>query len=366
MKKILFSAYSLDIGGIETALVNLINYLSDLEQYEITLVLEKKQGIFLNSLNKKIHIIEYIPNRNKNVIIRKIVNLYQRLKFIFLYKNKYNFSVSFATYSLPASFVARTVSRNNCLWVHNDYIDLYNHNMDKFKEFFTKLKYDKFKHIIFVSKRANENFLKIFSEIHGNSSVCNNIINEDKILKKAEEKIEMKKDANMITFLNVGRHEEHQKKLTRLIQAASRLKNEGYRFKILFIGDGPETKLYQELIKKEKLENIILFLGRKENPYPYFKISDAVIITSEYEGYPVVFVESFILNIPIITTDVSDSKVDVKGKYGIVTTKEIESIYTAMKEFIKNGYQIKETFDAEKYNNEIIQKLNKLINSEGK
>ena len=43
MKKILFSAYSLNIGGIETALVNLINYLVDQEKYDITLALEKKE-----------------------------------------------------------------------------------------------------------------------------------------------------------------------------------------------------------------------------------------------------------------------------------------------------------------------------------
>ena len=45
MKKILFAAYSLDLGGIETALVTLINYLAK-KQYDITLVLEKKEGIF--------------------------------------------------------------------------------------------------------------------------------------------------------------------------------------------------------------------------------------------------------------------------------------------------------------------------------
>ena len=40
MKKLLISAYSLDIGGIETALITLLKYLHN--DYEITLVLEKK------------------------------------------------------------------------------------------------------------------------------------------------------------------------------------------------------------------------------------------------------------------------------------------------------------------------------------
>ena len=63
MKKILFAAHDLGLGGIETALVALINYLADVKQengykYEITLVLEKKQGIFLKNLNSRIKIIQ--------------------------------------------------------------------------------------------------------------------------------------------------------------------------------------------------------------------------------------------------------------------------------------------------------------------
>ena len=65
MKKILFAAYSLDLGGIETALVTLINYLAK-KKYDITLVLEKKEGIFLDTIDKNIEIIEYSPSYNKN------------------------------------------------------------------------------------------------------------------------------------------------------------------------------------------------------------------------------------------------------------------------------------------------------------
>lgn len=45
MKKLLFAAYDMNIGGIETSLLTLLNYLAD-KQYDITLVLEKKQGKF--------------------------------------------------------------------------------------------------------------------------------------------------------------------------------------------------------------------------------------------------------------------------------------------------------------------------------
>ena len=43
MKKILFSAYSMEVGGIETALITLLKNIKD--KYDITLVLEKKNKV---------------------------------------------------------------------------------------------------------------------------------------------------------------------------------------------------------------------------------------------------------------------------------------------------------------------------------
>ena len=176
----------------------------------------------------------------------------------------------------------------------------------------------------------------------------------------AEEKVNEKKDEGITTFINVGRHDEKQKKLTRIIEVAKRLKMNGYRFKMLWIGDGPDSNFYKEEIRKNKLQENIELLGRKQNPYPYFKISDCVILTSDYEGYPVVFLESFILNKPIITTKVSDYE-QVEGKYGYVTDKSIEDIYEKMKLFIEKGFDIKQEFDANQYNSEIIKKLERIF-----
>jgi len=121
--------------------------------------------------------------------------------------------------------------------------------------------------------------------------------------------------------------------------------------------------MYKQLVKEKELEENIIMVGSKENPYPYFNISDSVILTSDYEGYPVVFIESMVLDKPIITTDVSDAKIDIEGKFGIVTEKTEESIYEAMKNFIENGYEIKEKFNPEEFNKEILRKLEEVINA---
>jgi glycosyltransferase involved in cell wall biosynthesis len=358
MKKLLFSAYDMNIGGIETSLLTLLNTLIE-KDYDITLVLEKKQGIFLSELDSRIHVIEYKPSEIELIFVRKIVNCIKRIIFMLKYKNKFDFSASYATYSKMASFTARTASSNNALWAHANYLELFGGNSEKVKSFFNNLNTQQFKHIVFVCKSGADSFSKIFPMLDNRVTVCNNLINYNKIVNLSNSKIE--KEKTTYTFVNVGRHDEKQKKLTRVIEAAKMLKDENYKFKILFIGEGNDTKGYEELTKKYNLESYIEFLGAKKNPYPYMKFADCVILSSDYEGYPVVFSEAMVLNKPIITTNVSDALNDIQNKYGIVVNKTEEDIYIAMKEFIENGYTIKEQFVPQKYNENIMEKLENII-----
>lgn len=358
MKKLLFAAYSLDVGGIEKALITLVNKLQELG-YDITIVLEKKQGIFLDELNKNIKIIEYTPCQNKNVLIRKFKNMLKQLEFTLKYKNKYDFAASYATYSRPASFVARTASKNATLWVHTDYLAYYKKDVNQVKEFYSRIKYKKFKNVVFVSENAKDNFYKIFPDINQKLFVFNNLIDYKKIQKLANEKIDIKKE-NIVTFLNIGRHDEESKRLTRLIDASKMLVNNNLKFKVLLVGDGKDTQMYKRLVKEKQLEEYIIFVGQKKNPYPYFKVADCIVLSSEYEGYPVVFLESFVFNKPIITTKVSDYK-KIENNYGLTAEKTSQGIYEKMKLFIENGYEIKEKFNPEEFNNQTLSKLEKIF-----
>ena len=277
------------------------------------------------------------------------------------YKSKYDFSASFATYSLPSGFMARVASKNNALWVHNDYLSLEEGNIEKVKNFFENIHHKKYKHIVFVSNEEKESYLKIFPERKQTAIVCNNIINYEKIRKKSQEEIEIGRDTRMTTFINVGRHFENQKKISRIIEASKKLQEDGYKFRVLLIGDGEDTNRYKNMVKAMNLKDVVIFLGRKKNPYPYFKIGDCLVLSSDYEGYPVVFVEAFVLGLPIITTDVSDSSDEIEGKFGYVTKKNTEDIYLHMKKFLQEGFTLQARFDPIKFNNEQIEKIEKIM-----
>ena len=355
-KNILFSAYSLDVGGIETALITLLKQIN--KNYNITLVLEKNEGIFLKDLPKNINLITYIPSSNKNILFRKLCNFLKQQKFKLKYKNKFDFAACYATYSYSSAFIARNASKKSCLWVHNDYLNFFNKNIKEYKNFFNKLQVTKFKKIVFVSKNDKNIFLESFPNLNGKCIFCNNLIDYNKIIEKSKESIsDFNKQEKMITFINIGRHDEKQKKLSRIINASKRLHEEGYKFNVIFVGDGTDNLKY---IEQAKDDPNIIFLGVKKNPYPYLAQSDCFIMSSDYEGYPVVFIESQILGKPIITTDVSDAKKDIKDKYGIIVEKSEEGIYIGMKQFLKNGF-VTTKFDPEEFNEDILEKLNRII-----
>lgn len=370
MRNILFSAVTLDVGGIENALVTLVNYLAQLKDeeqnfmYNITLVLEKKQGVFLDTINKRIKIIEYEPSNNKLILIRKAINFLKQKQFIRQYKNKFDFSCCYATYSLPASFVARTASKNSALWVHSEYMGVLGEKTAYIK-FFNNIKIDKYKKIVFVSKNACDIFKEVYvlknKDLLPKIEVINNLINGKKIIHDSNEKINDLKKEKIYTFLNISRHTEEDKKISRLIKAADKLKNAGYKFRLILIGDGKDSIIYKDMANKLKLDDKLIFLGKKENPYPYYKLSDCFVLTSEYEGFPVVYNECRVLGLPIITTDVSDSKEVIDNKYGVVVEKNVESIFNAMKLAIDNGMKHCNEFNYEEYNKEIENKIQRLI-----
>ena len=86
-------------------------------------------------------------------------------------------------------------------------------------------------------------FKKVFPEMK-NVYAINNIIDYKNIIKKSQESVKEEINKNNTIFLNVGRHDEEQKKLSRIIEACNKLKKEGLKFKIIFVGDGKNNEEY--------------------------------------------------------------------------------------------------------------------------
>lgn len=355
-KMIIFNA-KLSYGGLESAMVEFIknSYLN--ENYDLTLYLTYfGKNNYLNELPNNIKIKCACPGA-WNLIGKLRAMFYFIYTYIYLFVNDYDFAICYTHHHPILARFARIASKRNVVFIHSNIVSgTTKRQQKKYK----KCKYNKFKKIVCVSeniKRELANFINIKENIY----YINNYIDGKKILEDAKKDVkDFEFDKNKIYFINVGRHDENVKKLMRIINATSKLNKEYSNFEVLFIGDGEGDKLYEEEIKKQNIKNIHL-LGKKIPPYSYMSKSSALLTTSLREGYPVVFIESMILNLPILTVDVSDAKKDIKDKYGIVVKNDDDAIYYAMKEFLDKGFRIKERFDYLEFNNKINEQLLKLF-----
>lgn len=354
-KRLLFTAHSLNVGGIETALINLVNRIN-LEKYQVDILLEKKEGIFLDKVKEEITVREFKVYNNKNVIIRKILNLSKRLIYTATDYHTYDFSCCYATYSLSGSKLSKIASVNNSIYIHSNYEHLYTKEKD-FREFFDNRDIRNFKHIIFVSNQAKDSFLKYYKEEETKCLVLNNFINTKEIEEKKKVKIEEKKPKDKTLFMFIGRLDDTSKKLGRAIHLIKEIK----KTELWIIGDGKDKDKYQEMVKKEKLENRIKFLGAKKNPFPYMNIADYIILTSDYEGFPVTYLEAITLHKPLITTiDVSDDKLDIGKDYASIISKDQQEMVNQVKEILKENKKPKK-IDVEKLQSTRMEEFEKLF-----
>lgn len=361
MKKVFIAANNMVIGGIEKSLINFINCINS-NGIEITLLLQEKKGELFDKLPENINIIEYKPYSDRNILIRKIKNRLKFISFIHSNKNKYDVSICFASYIYLPSIIIRKICKNNYMWVHSDYIQ--NMGEKEAGKFYKLMKYSKFKNLVFVSNSACNRYLKYFKKKNQNYVVCHNILDKDEIIEKGNEKINFNFKSETI-FLNVSRHEEMSKNITLMINACEKLKNDNEDFKLILVGDGPDSDMYKELVNQKKLEDYVIFLGNKMNPYPYYKNVDCFILSSKYEGNPTTVFEALTLGMPIISTDVGDVKEFVTTSNGIIFEQNnVDALYDSMKYYIKNKEKFIVDFDVDKYNERIVTTIKNIISKE--
>ena len=356
MKKLIFFAKHMEIGGLEKSLLNLLNSL-DPEKYSVELVLEERHGPLLEQLGDHISVKEYRLSACPFVPLRKLLNFTKRMLWKLRNGNKYDFSCSYCTYSLIGSRLAQYASPNSCLYVHNDYTTIYPDEKE-FADFFAQLRTEQFRHVLFVSNESKAAFTQRLPQYTDKCDVVNNIVEWEAVRSKAAEPCPITKAPDETLFVFVGRLDEPHKRMSRLLEAFAAARKVRGDIRLLMVGDGPDRKLCEELIETHGLSDTVTMVGAQTNPYPYLNAADCLVLSSDYEGFPVVYFEAMILGKDIITTiPVSDERVDV-GAYATVAEKTTESFAQAL-----IGYEKRNNvpLDMADLNRKRLEKLTKLM-----
>ncbi len=151
-----------------------------------------------------------------------------------------------------------------------------------------------------------------------------------------EEFFVIKKRKNNIPHLLFVGRVSIQKNPKRLIESVSRCKT---NLILDIVGDGDLLEETKKLVKQKNLKNVI-FHGRKvgRELIQFYRDSDAFILTSNEEAFPLTILEAMASGLPIIASDVKGNHDVVKG-VGILVNpptpqnfaKEIDKLFTNKK-----------------------------------
>ncbi len=128
------------------------------------------------------------------------------------------------------------------------------------------------------------------------------------------------------------------KNLPALITAANKIVETNSDTIFCIIGEGPEKKNLQNLIKQKKLENKVFLLGSIQNAKKYLPAFDVFVLPSVKEGLPYTLLEAMAVGLPIVTTRVGGIfemlEFYPQTHYRLVEANDIQSLAQAIRELI--------------------------------
>jgi len=105
-----------------------------------------------------------------------------------------------------------------------------------------------------------------------------------------------------VWFTTVGRFSP-EKNQARLIRAFAEVYREHSATRLMIIGHGPLRAELQALIDSLGLSSVAFVVGPFPNPFPVLAASDCFVLSSNYEGQPMVLLEAALAGMPIVSVE---------------------------------------------------------------
>ncbi|MEH7309215.1 glycosyltransferase [Neobacillus drentensis] len=222
-------------------------------------------------------------------------------------------------------------------WIHFDVTKI------GFNSQFAAKVYGHYDKVFVVSKEAKEKLVNMVPTIKDKTEVFSNIVSSKLILNQLKKGKGFKDTFNGLRILTVGRL-TIEKGQDLGIKVLARLIDEGYNVKWYCVGEGNLRGNYQKLVGKYNLQETFIFLGSDPNPYPYIDQCDIYVQPSRHEGYCISLAEARCLGKPIVTTEFTGAREQIKnGETGIIVGVNEDEIYNAVVNLI-NNYDLRMKF----------------------
>lgn len=366
--RIFIAMHYMEIGGAETALVGLLNAL-DPARVDVDLFLYDHRGEMMQFIPEWINLLPQIPKYS--VLERPIVELVKRgfwgiaagrlwAKYIskVAYKRSgsklennggldkmskctapllprinqsvtYDLAISFLT---PHRIVAEKVkAKKKIAWIHTDYTRVWVDAEDELKV------WQKYDYVASISGDVTNTFLQVFPSLAPKIVEIENTLSPTFVRKRAElQNVDKEiRHEGTITLLSVGRFSD-AKNYDNVPDICKRLINETkLNIKWYIIGYGGDEALIRKKIKEAGMEEHVILLGKRSNPYPYIKACDIYVQPSRYEGKSVTVREAQMLCKPVVVTNYPTAPSQIRsGIDGVIVPMDNEGCAHGLAEVI--------------------------------
>jgi glycosyltransferase involved in cell wall biosynthesis len=161
------------------------------------------------------------------------------------------------------------------------------------------------------------------------------------------------------TFVTAGRLSS-EKNHERMIRAFDLVHQDDPNTRLVILGSGPLRPHLTEVIEDVGLTSAVMLAGHQPNPYVILANSDCFVLSSDYEGQPMVLLEALILGLPIVTTEFGSVRGALPDGTGLIVPRKIGDVAKGMKAFLR-GKVKSVPFDYVAYNREATDEVYRAI-----
>ncbi len=337
MISVLFMIPTLDRGGAENVLVDLVNHM-DQSKFKITVQTLFDQNSQKDRLKEGIEYKTWLYHQfhgNSRLLARIPARFLYRL----IVKERYDLVVSYL--EGPTTHIISGCpyqDSKKVAWFHSA------HDTDRgLSAGFTSKKaaiqaYNNLDKLVCVAETVKEKIEETAGCVFPHSCVLYNTINTEEIIVHAKDSLgDFAFPENEFNIISTGKIVP-VKGYDRLARIQKRLKESGYKTHVYILGEGKDRKEIEEYTKDNSIADSFTFLGFHTNPYPYVANADLFVCSSRREGFSTAVTEALIVGTPVCTVEVSGMK-EMLGKsneYGIVTENSEEALFDGIKQFLDN------------------------------
>ena len=394
--RILILIHYLEIGGAEISLIGLLNAI-DKAQYDVDLFVYSHQGELMQLIPDGVNLLPEVRKystieRPMKEVLRKgyvdivAARLLAKIRHR-IYRRTHTISgedasifqyvancttpllpkISNTEYDLAISFLAphnicldKVRAKKKVAWIHTDYSKIHvNRRLE--------LPYWRpFDHIASISEASTNAFVSAFPELKSKVTEIENILSPTFVQSRSEgAALEIEQNDDVVNLLSIGRFCT-AKNYDNLPFICKHLVEMGVNVRWYIIGYGGDEPLIRAKIAEAGMQEHVIILGKRSNPYPYIKACDIYVQPSRYEGKSVTVREAQMLYKPVVVTNYPTAPSQIEDSVdGVIVPMENRACAEGIKTLIDNTElqnRIIEHLHSHDYGNEKeVEKIYKLI-----